>query len=104
MAKREIVFDTTEIVAVVPVKGEFMKAAPQIMHITYDQFTKITFEPCTEKKLFKSVPSEQIVLRIKKRMDPIVYTKMKHKEYFEEYKESFRTFAQKNRIDLVDET
>jgi len=106
MAKRMITFDTTEIVAMVeiPGDGEFKKAQTRIMSMTYDKFSKISFVPCTERKLFKAVPSEKIVIKLKAMRQPIEFTKLKNKEFYEEYKEGFREFARKNRIDLVDET
>lgn len=106
MAKRMITFDTTEVVAMVeiPGDGEFKKAQTRIMSMTYDKFTKISFVPCKERKLFKLVPSEKIVIKLKAMRQPIEFTKMKNKEFYEEYKEGFRIFAKQNRIDLIDET
>jgi len=108
MKKRLIVFDTTEIVAVVNVKNEDdpmkKKGNPVIMNLTYDQISKISFEPCIEKKMFKSIPSEKIVLKLKKMVQPVEYPKMENKEFYEEYKEGFREFAKQNRIELLDET
>ena len=104
MAKQKITFDTTEVVAVVEVKEEFKKKQVRVMSMTYDMFTTISFVKCTERKLFKEVPSEKIVIKLKTSLKPIEFTKMKHKQFYEEYKEGFRVFAQKNRITLVDET
>ena len=106
MAKRIISFDTTEVVAMVAIKkdGEVRKPKPRIMSMTYDMFSKISFVKCTERKLFKTVPSEKIEIRLKSFHTPIEFTKMKNEEFYEEYKEGFRVFAQKNRIALVDET
>ena len=106
MGKRMITFDTTEVVAMVEIKGdgEFKKAQTRILSMTYDKFTKIIFEPCTEWKFFKKVPSEKIVIKLKAMRQPIEFTKMKNKEFYEEYKEGFRVFAAKNRIDLYDMT
>lgn len=106
MAKRMISFDTTEIVAMVEIKGdgESKKAQTRIMNMTYDMFSKISFVSCTERKLFRAVPSEKIVIKLKSLRQPIEFTKMKNKEFYQEYKDGFRTFALKNRIDLFDET
>lgn len=104
MAKRKVMFDKTEVVAANVAKDEMGKETPKIYHLTYDQFIKISFVPCEEKKLFKTVPSEKIVLQLKKYAYPLEYTLLKNKEYYQEYKEGFRTFAKENRIDLIDET
>ena len=104
MAKRKVMFDTTEVVAATVFKDEMGKETPKILNLTYDQFLKISFVPCEERKLFKTVPSEKIVLQLKKYGQPVEYTMMKNKEFYQEYKEGFRKFAQDNRIDLIDET
>jgi len=108
MAKSKIVFDTTEVVAEVEIilgdVGEPKKKKIEIMHIIYDQFVKISFEKCTERKWFKKVDSEKILLKLKSRREPVEFTKMKNKDFWEEYKEGFRVFAEKNRIELIDET
>ncbi len=104
MAKRKIEFDTTEVVLATVFKNETGKETPKILNLSYDQFMKISFVPCEERKLFKSVPSEKIVLKVKKYAQPIEYSMMKNKEFYQSYKEGFRKFAQDNRIDLIDET
>ena len=105
MAKRKIEFDTTEVVLATVFKDELGKETPKILNLPYDQFLKISFVPCEETKMFfKTVPSEKIVLQLKKYAQPIEYTKMKNKEFYDSYKEGFRKFATDNRIDLIDET
>ena len=104
MAKRKIMFDKTEVVLATVFKDDLGKEVPKILNLSYDQFSKISFLPCEERKLFKTVPSEKIVLKLKKYADPIEYTMMKNKEFYQEYKDGFRRFAADNRIDLVDET
>ncbi len=104
MAKRKIEFDTTEVVLATVFKNDMGKEIPKILNLPYDQFLKIFFVPCEERKLFKAVPSEKIVLQIKKYAQPIEFTMMKNKEFYQDYKEGFRKFAEYNRIDLIDET
>ena len=55
-------------------------------------------------KLFKKISSEKILIKLKSMSDPVEISKIKNREFFEEYKEGFRIFAQKNRIELIDET
>ncbi len=104
MAKRKIMFDKTEIVAASVIRDDMGKETPKIFHLTYDQFLKISFIPCEEKKLFKTVPSEKIVLQLKQFSQPLEYTMLKNKDFFQEYKDGFRSFAKENRIDFIDET
>lgn len=104
MAKRKVMFDKTEVVAAAVMKDDMGKETPKILNLTYDQFLKISFVPCEEKKLFKTVPSEKIVLQLKKYAQPVEYPMLKNKEFYQEYKEGFRIFAKENRIDLIDET
>ncbi|MBE7041994.1 MAG: hypothetical protein E7399_00665 [Ruminococcaceae bacterium] len=104
MAKKKIEFDSTEVVLATVFKNDLGKETPKILNLPYDQFLKISFEPCEERKLFKNIPSEKIVLKLKKYAQPVEYTMMKNKEFYQEYKEGFRKFAQDNRIDLIDET
>lgn len=104
MAKRKIEFDTTEVVLATIFKNETGKKIPKILNLPYDQFMKISFVPCEERKLFKAVPSEKIVLKLKKYAQPVEFSMMQNKEFYHDYKEGFRKFAKDNRIDLVDET
>ena len=104
MAKRKIAFDETEVILSVVFKNELGKEKAKIIHATYDQFLKISFEKIEERKLFKAVPSEKIVIKLKKYKDALEFTKMKNKEFYDEYKSNFRTFAKNNRIELIDET
>ena len=107
--KNTVAFDTTEIVAVVEFRltdsfGRKMKKQVQVMNIIYDNILKISFVKCTEKKLFKEIPSEKILIKLKSMSVPVEIPKMNNSEFFEEYKEGFRIFAQRNRIELIDET
>lgn len=104
MAKRKIEFDTTEVVLATVFQDEFGKKTPKILNLPYDQFQKISFVPCEERKLFRLVASEKIVLKLKKYAQPIEYSFKENKEFYEDYKRGFRQFAMENRIELIDDT
>ena len=104
MAKRKIAFDETEVIMATVLKQEFGKEKAKIINATYDQFLKISIVPIEERRFIKLVPSEKIVIKLKKYGQNFEYTKMQNKEFYDEYKEGFRNFAKKNRIDFVDET
>ena len=104
MAKRKLAFDETEVVMAVVIKLDFGKEKAKIINATYDQFSRISILKTEERKLFKLVPSEKIVIKLKSYGQEFEYSKMKNKEFYEEYKTNFIKFAERNRIDLVDET
>ena len=86
--------DKTEINAVyADAKGKLARIS-----LTYDKVISITFEKCWERKLFKKIESERITLRIKGRMDPIYYYKLREGEFYESYKRDFEKFAKENRL------
>ena len=62
----------------------------------------VTIEPCQERMLFKSVPSERIVIKADGVVGPIVYYQSKEQEYFEDYKNGFRKFCRENGVILND--
>lgn len=93
MAGRHIICDKTEIILNYQDNKKY-----KVINLTYDQITRISFEPCTEFKLFRRVPSEKITIVTKKVENPIVYTKLKHQNLFEAYKEELAKFAKDNRI------
>jgi hypothetical protein len=59
MAKADILFDKTEFVLRVADKQAMT------MDIRADQITTITFQPMMQKKLFKKVPSEVMIIKMK---------------------------------------
>jgi hypothetical protein len=93
VAQRHVFFDKTELVLGFPQGKKFVT-----MNLTYNQITRIQFDKCTEFKFFRKVPSEKITIVTPKRGEPIVYTKLKEKNFFEEYKAGFEKFARENRI------
>lgn len=104
MAKRKIAFDETEVVMAVVLKQEFGKEKAKIINATYDQFLKISIVPIEERKFIKLIPSEKIVIKLKKFGQDFEFSKLQNKEFYEEYKEGFRNFAKRNRVDFIDET
>ncbi len=93
MAQRHVYFDKTELVLAFAQGKKFRS-----LNLSYDQITRIQFDECTEYSLFRRVPSEKITVVTPKRGEPIVYTKMKEKKFFDEYKAGFEKFAKDNRI------
>jgi hypothetical protein len=97
MAKDEpILIDKTELV-LSPAAG-----SSAIINIAYDKILRIEFRKCEESKLFKKIPSEQIVFMIRGREDPIVVFKSRvSEEQFEGYKTGLAKFAKDNRVSLA---
>ena len=100
MAKEpNILFDKTEIMMKYEDSGNINTA-----NLTYNQITRIQFEKCTERKLFKKIDSEKIEVVTPKLAVPITFYKEKEKPYFDEYKVMFAKFAKENRITFIDNT
>ncbi|MCG8502367.1 MAG: hypothetical protein MJB12_18445 [Firmicutes bacterium] len=100
MAVRRINCDKTEII--VMVEG---RKRVRMLNLTYEQITRIQFDKFEERRfLFFKVPSEKITIVTGKRNEPIVYTKMKEKKYFDQYKEELRKFVKDNSVSFVDNT
>ena len=59
MAKADILFDKTEFVL------RMADKQAMTMNIRADQITTITFQPTMQKKLFKKVPSEVMLIKMK---------------------------------------
>jgi hypothetical protein len=93
MAGRHIICDKTEVIL-----NYLDDKKYKVINLTYDQITRISFEACKEFSLFHWVPSEKITIVTKKVENSIVYTKLKHKNLFEEYKKELARFAKDNRI------
>ncbi len=104
MAKSKIMFDKTEIVANATVVGEMNKKSQKILRLSSDSFSKISFVPCKERKLFKAYDSEKIVLSLRGYARPVEYTKKANAAFYESYKESFIKFSRDNNITLEDLT
>ena len=59
MAKADILFDKTEFVL------RMADKQAMTMNIRADQITTITFQPTKQKKLFKKIPSEVMLIKMK---------------------------------------
>ncbi len=68
----------------------------------YRKIQSVTIEPCKERMLFKSVPSQRIVIKAVGVIGPIFYYQSKEQEFFEDYKNGFRKFCRENRVPLYD--
>lgn len=99
-----IMFDKTEVVMLATIVGDMKKKSHRLLNLTYDKFTKIAFVQCKERKLFKTVDSEKIVLTVKGYAKPIEYSKKENSAHYQEYKKGFEKFASDNTITFVDET
>lgn len=100
MAKREnILFDKTELTMAV-----LGQKRAEVVNATYDRINRIQIDSFMERKFLSKIPSEKISIFVTGRENPIVYTKLKEKEFFEGYKEKIREFAKENRITFEDTT
>ena len=99
MARRHILFDKTELVVIFP-EGKSYK----VLNLQYSDIQRIQIDPLEERKFLSKVPSEKISIVTGKRREPIVYTKLKEKQYWEEYKEKLAAFAQAHSITFRDNT
>ena len=104
MKKSKIMFDATEIIAKAVVIGEMNKKSMRLLRLSADNFSQISFVKCKERKLFRSVDSEKIVLSLRGYANPIEYTKKGNEAFFESYKENFVKFAKNNGVMLIDKT
>jgi hypothetical protein len=97
MAKEEpILIDKTELILSPSAGGS------DFLSIPYDKILRIEFRKCEEAKMFKKIPSEQIVFMIRGREDPVVINKSRVSEdTFEGYKSGLQKFAKDNRVSLA---
>ncbi len=96
MARKHMLFDKTEIVVMFMAGNKFQTA-----NLQYSDIQRIQFDPLQERKLFSKVQSEKITLVTGKRPEPIVYTMLKEKAHWGEYKEKLQKFAERNTITFV---
>jgi hypothetical protein len=102
MAEKRVLCDKTEVV--LKFNDSTDKNKIKIANLAYDQITSITIEDFYEFRLFRKVPSERILVRTNRLQAPIIYTKKKDKQFFDEYKQDLAKFAKDNRITFYDNT
>jgi hypothetical protein len=102
--KRKLICDKTEILGVAYHKAE-VRGMPKKkltrFSLIYDQIKSICVEECVERKLFKKIPSERILIYDRKDPDPYEIRKLEDKEFFEEYKKELKEFAERNRVKIT---
>jgi hypothetical protein len=109
MPKADILFDKTEFVL------RMADKQAMTMNIRADQITTITFQPTMEKKLFKKVESEVMIITMKGGAGgpgggsggmPITKSSLENKEKgsWEKAKKNMLKFAKDNNITLHEET
>jgi hypothetical protein len=92
-----ISIDKTELILFAPI-GNGMET----INVTYDKIQRIEFRKCEETKVFKKVPSEQIVITLRGRENPVVFFKSKVGEgQFDGYKAGLAKFAKDNRVSFA---
>ena len=100
MAKKDsILYDKTELVLV----DRTVKNNPTRINAPYDKITSIRFQKCTEKKLFKTIDSEKIVITLAGKAPLSYYKYDEGEENFEKYKKQLETFAKDNRVTFSSE-
>lgn len=98
MAKENpILIDRTELILMASQGG-----GTETINVAYDKIIRIEFRKCEETKLFKKFPSEQIILTIRGREDPVVFYRSKvGEDLFEGYKAGLQKFAKDNRVSFA---
>ena len=98
-ARRQITFDKTELVLGFPAGKKYV-----VLNVSYENIQRIQFDPITELKLFRKIPSEKITIITSKREQPIAYTKLKNEKFWDDYKSGFEKVAGSNHITFADNT
>ena len=96
MARQQILFDKTEIVAIVLTGNR-----PLVLNLEYRDISRIQFDRCEERRLLRKVPSEKITIMTSKHEQPVTYTKLKHTGFWDMYKEKLASFAERNHVTFV---
>lgn len=98
MAKAEpILFDKTELI-LTPQSGSGKDA----FSVSSDKIVRIEFRKVEEAKLLRKVPSEQIVITVRGREEPVVFSRLKVGNEFDAYKAGLVKFAKDNRVSLTE--
>lgn len=103
-SKKRLVCDKTEMVGVAYLTSETKKGMSKRkllrFSLIYDEIKYIKLEKYEEKKLFKKIPSERILIFERKSPEPYEITRINESEYFDEYIKDIKEFAERNRIKL----
>lgn len=84
----------------ITLNGRTLKRNTTVFHRDIDS---ITIEYCIEKSGFKDYESERIVIRTSKLINPIIYYGIKEYEWYDNYKNGLRKFANDNKVKLIDD-
>ena len=107
MAKADILFDKTEFVL------RMVEKQAMTMNIRAENIQTVTFQPAQERKLFKKVDSEVMILKMSGGMPgpggngmPILKSAFENKEKgsWDKMKKNMLNFVKKNNITLHEET
>lgn len=97
MAVRHLLVDKTEIMMMIPQKKKFVTRSA-----VYSDIRQVVFSPCEERQfIFIKKLSEKIEIHFNKGGGPVVFTKLKEKKYYSEYKRELERFCIDNKIQLV---
>ena len=93
---RRIYTDMTELMLMYLDGNEYKTAT-----INRDQIIRIQLDEFKERKFIIRVPSERIQIITKKLSKPIVYTKLREKKHFDEYKSMLEKYAKENYVTFI---
>jgi len=93
---RRIYTDRTELMLMY-LDGNQYKAA----NLNRDQIVRIQLDEFKERRFIIKVPSERIQIVAKNMSKPIVYTKLREKKHFDEYKSILEKYAKENRVTFI---
>lgn len=96
MAKKHILFDKTELVLMF-FAGKNFKS----LNVGYADIRRIQYDSIMERKFLFRTASEKITIITSKQPEPIVYTMLKEKAFWDEYKEKLAKFAGDNMITFI---
>lgn len=99
MAQECLLFDNAEVV-LIDLSGKRAKA----YNLVASDIHRIRFAKIKESSWFRQVDSEQIEIFTSKKPEPFIFTKGKHKQFFEKYKQGAAHFAKNNRITFENTT
>lgn len=97
MAVRHLLVDKTEIMMMIPQKKKFITR-----NAVYKDIRQVEFKKFDERHLvFLKKPSEKITITFNTGIPPVVFTYLKEKKYFAEYKSELERFCKDNKVQLI---